>query len=128
MVGVGFLCGRRGCLFLFLRDGCGFDDDDGGLDDDDDWIGNGGGLDGSRLGGGSRHGFFRFTRSRRRHYTENKKVNDERTNDGQFVIIYVIKFKPFARVIAAIKRLKERRIVYIWDAAPAATRAAASLS
>ena len=54
---------------------------------------------------------------------------NERTNDGQFVIIYVIKFKPFARVIAAIKRLKERRIVYIWGvAAAAAARTAASLS
>ena len=39
---------------------------------------------------------------------------NERTNDNQFVIIYVIKFKPFARVIAAIKRLKELCIVYIW--------------
>ena len=108
-------------MFLLLRGGRGFDDGDG---DDDGGIGNGGGLG----GGGSRHGFFRFTRSRRRHYTENKKVNDERTNDGQFVIIYVIKFKPFARVIAAIKRLKERRIVYIWDAVAAATRTAASQS
>jgi hypothetical protein len=40
---------------------------------------------------------------------------NERTTDDKFVIIYVIKFKPFARVIAAIKRLKERRIVYIWE-------------